>query len=87
VARKTRIEVEGALYHVIARGNQKQKIFKGEDDFLKYIEILSTYKTRYRFLLYSYVQMSNHVHLLIEIRKTPLSKILQGIKCDKKSHV
>ncbi|MBI5026212.1 MAG: transposase, partial [Nitrospirae bacterium] len=28
---------------------------------------------------YVYVLMNNHVHLLIETRKTPLSKILQGI--------
>ncbi len=79
MARKTRIEFEGAFYHVIARGNQRQKIFKGEDDFLKYIELLSTYKGRYGFSLYSYVLMSNHVHILIETQKTPLSKILQGI--------
>ncbi len=79
MARKARIEFEGAFYHVIVRGNQRQKIFKGKDDFMKYIKILSTYKMRYRFFLYSYVLMSNHVHLLIETQKTPLSKILQGI--------
>jgi hypothetical protein len=28
MARKPRIEYEGAFYHVITRGNQKQKIFK-----------------------------------------------------------
>jgi REP element-mobilizing transposase RayT len=27
MARKTRIEFEGALYHVIVRGNQKRKVF------------------------------------------------------------
>lgn len=79
MARKARIEFEGAFYHVIIRGNQKQKIFKGTDDFLKYLEILSAYKERYGFFLYAYVLMSNHVHLLIEMHKTPPSKILQGI--------
>jgi REP element-mobilizing transposase RayT len=28
MARKPRIKYEGAFYHVITRGNQKQKIFK-----------------------------------------------------------
>lgn len=79
MARKARIEFEGAFYHVIIRGNQKQKIFKAPDDFLQYLEILSLYKERYGFLLYAYVLMSNHVHVLIEMQKTPLSKILQGI--------
>lgn len=77
--RKPRIEFEGAFYHVIVRGNQRQKIFKDEDDFLKYLEILGRYKGRYQYLLYCYVLMNNHLHLLVEGGKTPLSKILQGI--------
>jgi len=44
-----------------------------------YMEILAHYKARYPFSLYSYVLMSNHVHLLLETQKIPLSKILQGI--------
>lgn len=79
MARKPRIEYEGAFYHVIARGNQRQKVFKGKDDFSKYIEILSSYKGRYHYYLYCYVLMSNHIHLLIETCEIPLSKILQGV--------
>lgn len=79
MARKPRIEFEGAFYHVIVRGNQRQRIFKDKHDFLNYLEILTNYKKRYKYFLYSYVLMNNHVHLLIETQKTPLSKILQGI--------
>jgi len=79
MARKPRIEFEGAFYHVVTRGNQRQKIFRDERDYLKYLEILSHYKRRYRFRLYSYVLMSNHLHLLLETAGTPLSKIQQGI--------
>jgi len=79
MARKPRIEYEGAFYHVITRGNQRQRVFKGDDDFQKYINLLAFYKERYKYSLYAYVLMSNHVHLLIETRTIPLSKILQGI--------
>ena len=79
MARKPRIEYEGAFYHVITRGNQRQKIFKGNDDFQKYINLLAFYKERYKYSLHAYVLMSNHVHILIETRTIPLSKILQGI--------
>ncbi len=79
MARRPRIEFEGAFYHVLTRGNQRQKIFKTNDDFNKYLEILSDYKNRYNYHLFSYVLMSNHVHLLIQTLKTPLSKILQGV--------
>lgn len=79
MARKPRIEFEGAFYHIITRGNQRQKIFKDNEDFLQYLDMLSRYKTQYKYYLHAYVLMNNHVHLLIEIRKIPLSKILQGI--------
>jgi len=79
MARKPRIEYEGAFFHVITRGNQRQRLFKGDDDFQKYISLLAFYKERYKYSLYAYALMSNHVHLLIETRQIPPSKILQGI--------
>jgi REP element-mobilizing transposase RayT len=79
MARKPRIEFEGALYHVITRGNQRQQIFKGTDDYERYLRIIGDYKDRYDFVLYAYVLMENHVHLLMETREVPLSKILQGV--------
>jgi putative transposase len=79
MARRPRIELEGGFYHVITRGNQRQKVFLEEKDFLKYLEFLSDYKDRYGFLVYAYVLMGTHVHLLIETGEVPLSKILQGI--------
>jgi putative transposase len=79
MARKPRIEFEGAFYHVITRGNQRQKIFKEDTDYQKLLLLLTVYKNRYRYSLYAYVLMRNHIHLLIETRDIPLSKILQGI--------
>jgi putative transposase len=79
MARKPRIEFEGALYHVITRGNQRQQIFKATEDYERYLKILGHYKARYDFVLYAYVLMENHVHLLIETKEVPLSKILQGV--------
>jgi len=79
MARKPRIEFEGALYHVITRGNQRQQIFRGTEDYERYLRILGDYKTRYEFVLYAYVLMGNHVHLLMETKEVPLSRILQGI--------
>ena len=60
--RKPRIEYPGAFYHVITRGNQRQKIFKDTADYQKYLLTLKVYKNRYRFHLYAYVLMGNHVH-------------------------
>lgn len=49
MARKPRIHLSGALYHVISRGNQKQKIFLDEKDVKTYLSCPSGYKIRYPF--------------------------------------
>ncbi len=77
MARKARIEFSGALYHVIIRGNRQQDIFGDDRDRLKFLELLRRYRDQHGFLLYAYVLMSNHVHLLTETRRSPLSRIMQ----------
>ncbi len=79
MARKPRIEYEEAFYHVITRGNQRRKVFRDDNDFQKYISLLGFYKGRYKYSLYAYALMNNHVHLLIETHRIPLSKIFQGV--------
>lgn len=80
MARKPRIEYPHALYHVIARGNRQESIFLRPRDFSKYLSLIKRYKRRYKFLLYAYALMMNHVHLLIEVGDAPLSKIMQGLQ-------
>ncbi|MBI5027196.1 MAG: transposase, partial [Nitrospirae bacterium] len=75
MARKPRIQYEGAFYHLIVRGNQQQDIFLDEDDRLVYLDKLKTYKQRCGFELYAYVLMSNHIHLLMETPKEPISRM------------
>lgn len=79
MARAPRIEYPGALYHVLARGNQRREIFHDDADRTKYLAKLAAYKHRHGFALYAYVLMTNHVHLLIETRDVGLGKIIQGI--------
>lgn len=79
MARKPRIEIGGALYHVIARGNNRRKIFRSDADYLRFIEILSTQKSKLPFYLYAYCLMPNHFHLLIEMQEDPVSRIMQRV--------
>ena len=80
MSRKPRIEYPHGLYHVIARGNRQERIFLQPADFSKYLSLIKRYKKRYEFLLYAYALMMNHVHLLIEVGDSPLSKIMQGLQ-------
>jgi len=43
MARRPRIEFQGALYHIITRGNQRQRILRGRADYQKYLQILENY--------------------------------------------
>ena len=79
MARKPRIEYTGAFYHVMCRGNNGEYVMK-EEEKPEYLRLVAKYKERYRFKLYAYCIMDNHVHLLIETGETPLSKIMQGIQ-------
>jgi putative transposase len=79
MARKPRIQFEGAFYHIIVRGNQKQDIFLDDTDRRRYLERVKTYKNTCGFILYAYILMRNHVHLLVETPKDPISRIMQRI--------
>lgn len=80
MARKLRIHYKGALYHVIVRGNNRSNIFEEKSNKAEYLRIIKRYKEKYNFKLYAYCIMDNHAHLLIEIDKVPLSKVMQVIQ-------
>jgi len=44
MARRPRLFAAGILYHVIVRGNQRQKTFTAESDYQGYIERLARYR-------------------------------------------
>ena len=79
MARRPRIHFPGALYHVITRGNQKQGVFLDEKDFNQFLIYLSNCKSRFPFRLYAYALMHNHIHFLIEVAETPLSRTMQTL--------
>jgi len=78
--RAARITVENGCYHIITRGNQKQSVFLDSQDYEKYLKILTKYKKRYKFKLYCFCLMPNHVHLILEVRNpAALKKALHGL--------
>ena len=79
--RTARIAPKEYVYHILTRGNNRQEVFKDERDYKKYIEIVQRYKDKYKFKLYHYVLMRNHVHLILESieRGGTLAEIMKGI--------
>lgn len=78
--RQARIGLSAQIYHVTNRGNNRDWVFREEEDFRRYIEILVRYKANGAFLLHHWVLMNNHVHLLMGIPENgSLAKTMQGI--------
>lgn len=76
-----RLIIDGACYHLIIRGNQKQKVFISDDDYYLYLNKLKKYKKRFKFNLYGYCLIPNHIHLIGELNggNNSLSKFMQGL--------
>jgi putative transposase len=80
MARPLRLEFPGALYHVIARGNERKSIYRDDADRQRYLDRLAFYREKFSFQLLAYCLMDNHVHLAIETGKAPLSRIMAGLQ-------
>ena len=67
------------IYHVVWRGNNKQRIFEDGEDYQKFMQILAAKKKQYGFVLYSWCLMPNHIHVLLKEKETPLGVIFRQI--------
>jgi REP element-mobilizing transposase RayT len=77
VARPLRIVYPGAIYHLIARGNNRGRFFVEESDFLLFLATLRQVLERFSWLLYAYCLLDNHYHLEVE---TPLPNLPAGMR-------
>ena len=57
-----------SYYHVMTRGNNKNVVFRSDEDCRYYLELLFKYKIEHPFDLYHYCLMPNHIHLLIQTK-------------------
>ena len=74
MARKPRLEWEGASYHVMARGNERARIFTSKADYLLFIETLQESLSRFGVDLHASVLMLNHYHLAASTPRANLSR-------------
>jgi REP element-mobilizing transposase RayT len=77
MARQLRLEYEGALYHVTARGNARQAIYHDDTDRRQFLDLLGHEVEQQQWRCYAYCLMDNHYHLLIE---TPEGHLSRGMR-------
>lgn len=90
-----KIDVEESYYHVYARGHGRQKIFKEDEDYRVFLDILRRHLSvnetsdkygkpyahlRGKIELLGYCLMENHFHLLLyQIEKGAMSRLMRGV--------
>ena len=80
MARLARVSVPGYPYHVIQRGNNRQRIFATDADRVLMCDLLSENATRFDVAIHAYVLMDNHFHLLLTPSTADgLPKMIQAV--------
>ena len=69
----------GAKYHITVRGNRRQRLFLHNGDRERFLVQLEESLEQYGVVLYAYVLMSNHYHLLIETPGGNVSRFMQRL--------
>ena len=76
--RRLRLEFEGAIYHVMTRGNARQDIVQDDDDRNRLlIDLEPPGSAAAAGELLAFVVLSNHLHLLL---KTPQPNLAKGMQ-------
>ncbi len=77
--RQARLDAPGALHHVIARGNERRRIFEDTKDRKEFLarlgEILSGTET----ICYAWALVPNHFHLLLRTGTQPMATVMRRL--------
>jgi len=79
MARKPRLHLPGALYHVILRGNARQNIFFTSGDRVYCYDLLAEGVRRFGYRVHAFCLMTNHIHLALQAGQEPLSRGMQNL--------
>jgi putative transposase len=77
MARKLRVEYEGALYHVMNRGDRREAIFLDDEDRQCFLTTLGQACAKTGWQVHALCLMGNHFHLVVE---TPQANLVAGMK-------
>ena len=79
MSRPLRLEFEGALYHITARGDRREPIFEDDADRHILIRVLGQGMDRFDASVFAYCLMNNHYHFVLQTRRANLSRLMRHI--------
>jgi len=87
MARRPRLQIKGAIYHVMSRGNRKSPIYDDAVDHQRFLDIVAIAAERYDVRVLADVEMSNHYHLVLDTPRGTLSPAMRYINGVYTQHV
>ncbi len=78
MARRPRIEFEGAIYHVTTRGQTRRPIARDDQERARLVDDLAQAVTRSGWQLLAFVIMKNHLELFLKTPRPNISRGMQG---------
>src|ERR1043166_8203158 len=79
MARPLRIEYPGAIYHVLSRGDRRQRIVRNDADRNLFLDLLGRTCQKTAWEIHAYCLMRNHFHLVVETPRANLSAGMQWL--------
>ena len=79
MSRPLRLHAPGLLHHVFARGNGKACIFRDDQDYDSFLELLGRALRRFGVRCVAYCLLWNHYHLLLVPNEHRISRLLQQL--------
>jgi putative transposase len=77
--RQARLDITGALHHIMVRGINKAVIFEDDQDKTRFLERLGRNIIEGKCTVYAWVLMSNHVHILFKSGKEGISSVMRKL--------
>ena len=77
--RQARLDVPGALHHIMVRGINKTVVFRDDEDKDRFLQRLGENVTAAQASVYAWVLMDNHVHILFKSGKEGISAVMRKL--------
>jgi REP element-mobilizing transposase RayT len=77
--RPPRVIVPGAIYHVTARGVDRDPLYLDDGDYVRFVALLRRVTERFRLTVHAWCAMTTHYHLVVSSADGRLSRALQTL--------
>ena len=77
--RNPRTFCDSKVYHIILKGIDNQDVFYDDQDRYVFLENILRSQKKYKYSVFAYCLMNNHIHMIIQVDDSLLSKAIQSL--------